>query len=80
MQYTLRNVPRHVDRALRETAREQHKSLNQVAIEVLARGLGLAGEPVKQRDLSDVAGSWVHDPEIEKALAEQRRIDPELWS
>jgi len=42
MQYTIRNVPNYLDAALRVSAREQGKSLNEVAIEALARGFGLA--------------------------------------
>ncbi len=80
MQYTVRNVPAHIDQALRQAAREQHKSLNQVAVEALRRGLGLSpAGPVRVRDLSDIAGSWQEDPVIDEILAEQRRIDPEMW-
>jgi len=39
MQYTIRNVPKTLDEALRRAAREQDKSLNEVAIEALARGI-----------------------------------------
>ena len=79
MQYTLRKVPRAVDAALRRRAREEDRSLNEVAVAALERGLGLAGEPLKQRDLGDVAGSWRSDPEADRALAEQREIDPAMW-
>lgn len=77
--YTLRNVPPQLDEALRQRAHEQGKSLNEVTLEALRAGLGLAGQPVKHRDLGDVAGTWVRDPEVEEALAEQRRGDPDLW-
>ena len=79
MQYTLRNIPENVDKALREKARREGRSLNEVAIEVLARALDVEAEPVRYRDLSDIAGSWVEDPEVDEALEEQRKIDPELW-
>jgi len=79
MQYTLRNIPPNLDEVLRARAREEGKSLNEVALETLLAGLGLAGEPVKRRDLSDIAGTWVEDPEIVKAFEDQRRIDPDLW-
>ena len=36
MQYTIRNIPDPLDAALRRSAREQGKSLNDVAIEALA--------------------------------------------
>lgn len=79
MQYTLRNIPSYLDEALRARAREEGKSINEIAIETLLAGLGLAGQPVKHRDLSDISGSWVADPEVDKALRDQRRIDPDLW-
>ena len=39
----------------------------------------VSGDPVKRRDLSDIAGTWVEDPEFDKAMAEQDQIDPEMW-
>jgi len=79
MQYTIRNVPRTLDEALRRAARERGKSLNEVAIEALARGAGLAGERNRQRDLSDIAGSWRNDPAFDSALAEQDTVDEGMW-
>ena len=79
MQYTLRNVPDNLDEALRRTAREQGKSLNDVAIDALARGAGVAGERARQRDLSDIAGSWRKDGAFDRALAAQDTIDEEMW-
>ncbi len=80
MQYTLRKIPDDLDRALRAAAEEQHKSLNQVAVEALQRAVGVADKkPVKRRDLADVVGSWVADPLIDAALEDQRRVDPESW-
>ena len=79
MQYTIRNVPKYLDAALRVSAREQGKSLNEVAIETLARGFGLGQAQVRQRDLSDIAGSWRKDPAFERALAAQDTVDEEMW-
>lgn len=79
MQYTIRNLPKRLDRAIRERARLENKSLNEVAIEGLLRAFGVAGEPAPLRDLSGIVGTWQEDPEMERVLAEQRRIDPELW-
>ena len=79
MQYTIRNVPDILDEALRRTAREQGKSLNEVAVEALARGAGVSERRVCQRDLSDIAGSWRKDPAFEAALTAQDTIDAELW-
>jgi len=78
MQYTLRNVPTPLDAALRRSAREQGKSLNEVALEALAKGAGL-NQRWPQRDLSDIAGTWRKDPAFDSAVAAQDTIDKELW-
>jgi len=79
MQYTLRKIPRAVDAALRRRARAERKSLNTVAIETLARGAGITEVPMPQRDLADIAGTWVEDPDFDRALARQHRVDKGLW-
>jgi hypothetical protein len=78
MQYTVRNVVPALDAALRRLAREQGKSLNEVTLESLARGAGLS-ERWRQRDLSDIAGSWREDAAFDCALKEQHKIETELW-
>ena len=79
MQYTVRGVPKAVDEALRRRARVEGKSLNEVAIEALAEGLGLGTEPVIRRDLGDIAGTWETDAAVEAALAAQDKVDEALW-
>lgn len=71
MQFAIRNIPRDLDAALRESAREQGKSLREVAVEALARGIGLTGSRTRERDLGDIAGRWREDPEFNRALAAQ---------
>jgi Antitoxin FitA-like, ribbon-helix-helix len=79
MQYTIRNIPPELDRALRQIAKQQDKSLNEVVIEAMQVGAGLGDDSIVRRDLSDVAGTWLRDVETDRALVEQRRIDTELW-
>ena len=79
MQYTIRNIPGHLDAALRRKAREQGKSLNEVAVEALAQGAGVGEERCRQRDLSDIARTWRKDRAFDDAIATQDTIDPELW-
>lgn len=79
MQYTIRNVPSPLDAALRRSAHEKGKSLNEVAIEALARGAGLSEHPCRQRDLRDIARTWRKDSAFDRALAEQDTIDEEMW-
>jgi plasmid stability protein len=81
MQYTIRNIPPAVDEALRRKAERERKSLNEVAVELLAQALGVGATAPRRRDLGDMAGSWIDDPKVDEALDEQRRIDPELpWA
>ena len=41
--------------------------------------MGVAEEGVSYRSLSDIAGTWVEDPAVDAALADQDRIDEDLW-
>jgi hypothetical protein len=79
MQYTLRNIPAALDRMLRRRAKEQGASLNDVALEALARGAGVTEDAVRQRTLRDLAGAWKEDALIDAALGDQRVVDAELW-
>jgi hypothetical protein len=81
MTLRLDNVPDHIERALRERARSEEKSLDQAAVDAIARGLGVQttapSESTKHRDLSDIAGTGGIDDEMEAVFWEHRRIDPE---
>jgi hypothetical protein len=79
VQYTIRNVPKAVDRALRRHADRTAKSLNEVAIEALARGAGVDREAPEHHDIDFLFGSWVEDTAVDQALADQRKVDPGLW-
>jgi len=79
MQYTIRNIPDYLDAALRSAAQVQGKSLNEVAIDALVRGAGLSGQPIRRRDLSFMAGTWEEDPEFDAAIADQDKVDEEMW-
>ena len=78
MQYPICNVPAPLGAALRRSAREQGKSLNEVAIEAPARGAGVSERRCRQRDLSDIAGNWQKDPAFDSALTAQDTVDAEL--
>ena len=79
MQYTIRAVPDEIDRALRQRARRESKSLNAVVIDALARGLALNAAPVRHTDLDHLVGTWQEDPQFDRAVAEFDRIDDESW-
>jgi hypothetical protein len=79
MQYTVRDIPRDVDAALRKRAQRERKTLNQAAVEAMAEGLGLEREPRPRRSVRDIVGALAKDPKLEAALDDQRRVEPELW-
>jgi hypothetical protein len=79
MQYTLRNIPRNLDRALRSKAKAEGKSLNQAALEAIQRGLGLEHEKRVVRDLDWFLGTAELEPEVLRALAEQDVVNPDDW-
>jgi hypothetical protein len=79
MQYTIRGIPAAVDAALRERARAAGTSLNEAAVDALAEGSGMAGSRRKRRDLGDIARTWRADKAVEAALADQDRVDEDLW-
>jgi len=79
MQYTIRGIPPAIDNALRDRARTGGKSLNEVAIDALAAGSGVAGAPQKWRSLADIAGTWKADSAVEGALAAQDVVDEDQW-
>jgi len=76
IQYTLRGVPREVDRVLREWAERRKTSLNQVIInELVEMTIGRK----RKADFSDLTGRWVPDPAFDEILAAQRQIDWDRW-
>jgi hypothetical protein len=79
MQYTVRNVPPPVDAAARRRARAERKPLNQVVVEALADGLGVTVEAPRRRSVRDILGVRRKDAALEAALADQRRVDDEMW-
>jgi plasmid stability protein len=77
-QYTVRNVPDGLDRALREWARRRKISLNSAIVDALKRGVGMEEEQEKS-DLDDLIGTWQEDTEFDQGLADQDTIEPDLW-
>jgi hypothetical protein len=80
IQYTIRSVPRALDQALRDKAMREHKSINDAALSVMERGLGISRDPIRYDDLDDLAGTWVRDPECDQAMEGMRKIDQDLWT
>jgi hypothetical protein len=76
VQYTVRGVPKEVDRALRTKAAQLKISLNQLVVNELTRAT--IGRP-RKADFSPLVGQWTPDPGFDDVIASQRQIDPEKW-
>ena len=80
---TLRKLPPEVEREIRKRAKEKGISANKAVIGLLEKQVGLKkkGKNNKHHDLDHLFGAWTkrQSDEFDKALAEQREIDPELW-
>ena len=79
MQYTVRSVPDAIDRALRQRAKREAKSLNAVVVEALARGLELDVKPAEHADLDHLVGTWQEDARFDLAIADFERVDEDAW-
>ena len=82
---TLRNLPAEIEKIVRKEAERQRTSLNKAVISLLER----RSETHKKKkpglkeyhDLDRLAGCWSKKEaaEFDKALAAQRKVDPQLW-
>lgn len=58
---------------------QHEKNPNEAAPGAVARKSEASGERIRKRDLDDVVGSWQEDPAFEEAVADQHKVDPEIW-
>jgi len=77
-QYTIRNIPPDLDKAIKARAKRLGKSVNDVALEALAN---VVERPVKKRSLRDMPGAWSKSEaeRFDRFLRDHRSIDDELW-
>ena len=79
MTLMLNEVPPLLDEMIRRRAAETGKSPEQLVIEAIWKQFGIDPNAPVHHDLDFAIGSWVEDPEFDKYMAEQDRIDPEMW-
>lgn len=79
-QYTIRNLSAKLDHRLRQKTKETGKSLNEVVLDALHRGVGFSDRPIEYHDLDGLIGTWKEDPAFDEALRLQDQVDPHLWS
>jgi len=78
---TLRNIPPETAKKVERKAHDWNLSLNRTVLRILENALHDEGGDVRHHDLDDLVGIWSAEEarEFDEALAEQRRLDPELW-
>ena len=79
IQYTVRGITEHLDLTMRREAARTGKSLNAVVPDFLQKGSRLGSEPIRYHDIDHLAGTWVRDPEFDRAIEEMDVIDEEMW-
>ena len=81
-------MPADLEKRIEALAREEGASLAQTVVRLLLRATGLrdplgpGDAPRRHHDLDALAGTWSAEEaeEFDCVLAEQRRIDPDLWA
>ncbi len=79
---TLRGIPPPLAKVIRQKAQAEGSSLNKVVIRLLEeQAFGKQKRAKLHHDLDALAGTWTRSEAkaFDKAIAEQRTIDPELW-
>ncbi len=81
---TVRGIDPEVDKKLKETAKEQGKSRNQLILEMIRKNLGIERERKyshEYNDLDALFGKWTEDEfrRISGKIDCERTVDQELW-
>lgn len=80
---TLRNIPPKLQEVIQQRADKEGLSLNRTVLRMLEEAAGQKTSISRELhyDLDHLAGTWSEEEAaaFDTTLAEQRRIDPELW-
>ncbi len=81
---TIRGIDNDISEKLKESAKEEGKSVNRYLLELIDRNID--GEKKKKyskkyKDLDHLFGKWSEDEflKIQNSIENQRDIDQELW-
>ncbi|OCC15971.1 hypothetical protein DBT_0433 [Dissulfuribacter thermophilus] len=81
---TIRGIDEALSSKLKEIARKEKKSVNQLVLDAIMQKVGIAKDKKYTRrydDLDHLFGKWTEEEfsEIQEAINSQRKIDVELW-
>lgn len=82
---TIRGIDPEVAEKLKTTAARKGKSVNQLTLDIIKKGLGMQKVKKYSRtydDLDHLFGKWneTEFKEISGKIENERRTDPELWT
>lgn len=81
---TIRGIDNSISEKLKETAKNEGKSVNSFVLELINQGVGISKKKTsmkKYKDLDHLFGKW-SDSEFKRIqgfINDQRKIDQELW-
>lgn len=81
---TIRRIDDQLAELLKEKARKDQKSINQLLLDILKNSLGLSSEKkftAEFHDLDHLFGQWSEEEfeKIQGKISKERQIDNELW-
>jgi hypothetical protein len=78
---TLRKLPQHVARVVEEKSRSEGISFSKAVIRLIEESSASPKPQVTYHDLDALSGKWTRTEadRFDRALSEQRAIDPDLW-
>lgn len=71
------HLPEPLTQALHDRAKVEGRSVQEIAMDAMARGLHVGVPQPKNADFGDVVGTWADDPEFDEAMRDFERLDPE---
>ena len=81
---TIRGIDSSVFEKLKEVAKKEGKSVNQLVLDLIRQNIGMQKKPKftnRYNDLDTLFGKWSHAEfeGIQGCIDSQRKIDLELW-
>jgi hypothetical protein len=79
IQYTIRNIPPQVDKALKKRAKQSGKSFNQTVIELLSLQVLGTTESSEENNFEWLFGRKSLDKGFDEAVEKLSHVDEKLW-
>lgn len=79
--FNLRGISFEVMNLLKQEAKKMHKSVNQLILQMIEKGLGFSHKKNEYHDLDHLAGTWSKEESknFQKNTSFFEKIDKDLW-